>query len=429
MTVPNRYGGPPLKISNLTDARPWGMGTISGFYTVLDAVNTKADAFAAADVAVIRNFVRVFEDIYDNVEHLTHLHPCLSPLLVPLYHNSAEMTDRMRSMIVMWYTLVHKFLPPWPINGAAEITQLAFSSGSDIFLNAVVDNDPNSPIGIRYELAQSPNANKTQDLRFHEIHARGFGGTLFAALGYVHPQLPVPFVSHRNMGKALHKKPEGSHLVWRDNAASSEPFFSLVAPTAERAFEKHNARVCTRDYARELASNEVLRRFPRFVTHIIAHPVVFHDENFVTDFEVRLLQSHTKTALRGIAERYLQFAQVTLQTVRCMQQHNIRTPLNVDLLRPHETQYVYCGYALSGPKLGVTYFSGIDNNVSFDARSVHRGQGPPLRQPGRRAPADAARGRPRRRADVRRRETRRPLHHRGPLLVHRRRRARQARVL
>ena len=372
MIPPNDVGGPTLNVNNLTNARPWGLGTISGFLTVLMYQSQKNTAFRADDVKIIEDFVRVYDDIYDNIEHLTHFAPYVSPLLVPLFNNSEAMTNRTRGMITLWNTVIAHFIPPHvdTSSGTTILTQLKFSSTQRYGL--VAYPDPSAPKGIAYRIGD--NDGIKNDIDFQKIHATSFGGSLFAALAYVHPQLPLLSASHGEISGALRKTVDGAHLVWKDTRGAAEFMCGVSAAdvvAVNKARQMHADRVCTSDYALELNNHPLLRQFPRFVSHIIANPPVFHDMNHVTDFEVRLIQSFSKPLLAGIAQRALMYSQITLQTVRMMQQRNMRIPLSATLLRPHETQDAYSGYALASKNLGTTVFSGIDNNVSFDANSQH----------------------------------------------------------
>jgi hypothetical protein len=388
MHDPNRHGGPTLDRTAIGNAfvsataekpfvqwRPYGMGNIAGFLTVAEiAASTRAEYgtsfFNDNDVRTIREFLPVYRQVMAAAGETTYMHPCLSAMLVPLHHHARAMSHETKQMIVFWYTVVRPFTAPL-MTGAGVLTQFASTGAQNTRLVAGLFPDDNNVRSLSHRIVFD--ANPSARVQLDVLQARSFGGTLFTALPYVHPRLPAMSGSSGKITRTLRSIPEAANLISKDVEVSRTRVSEWRDRVDETTMANAAAGVYTRKYYKDMRTFAPL--FPKFIAHMLANPIAVHDDNHVTDMEIRLMRSHHKTMLRGISERFALFAQVTLQTIERMHENNIRIPLGATLLRHTEEQYAESGIAIAlapgASGIGTTVFSGIFNNVSFDAGSQH----------------------------------------------------------
>jgi len=113
MLPPNKFGFIDATVANWGTATLQGFGHISAMLWMADQINTGR---APANDTVTK-FVRLYERVIKNLKQCCPDHPAIDPRLVPLYHNSSEMNDFTRSMIVAWYSIFDSFTPPIVIGG------------------------------------------------------------------------------------------------------------------------------------------------------------------------------------------------------------------------------------------------------------------------------------------------------------------------
>lgn len=116
MIKPNKWGflpiAPGLDLAGGA-AEMGGMGTISAALTLFDDIRSGSTHGMAPElVRLIKRFVALYETAIKNLKTCAPRHAAHHPRLVPLYHNTMEMNDFTRSMIVAWYFLFDVFTPP-----------------------------------------------------------------------------------------------------------------------------------------------------------------------------------------------------------------------------------------------------------------------------------------------------------------------------
>lgn len=370
MKKPNRFGGPVLDANSLTTAgvanvRPYGMGTISGFMTV-DAFSKHNDAvFDKKDVAVITQFVRIYKSMVSQLIEACPDNPCLAPSMVPMHHNSHEMSDFTRIMIVAWYTLFMPFVPPMGVQTGASpsklIVQLSIETGTTIGRT-------------KYQPASMIEKNTSDGLKVESMDAEPFGdfissslfgGTLFGFLNFVHPQLPVLAKTNASAKAELQKNINGSLLTLNMNNANLA-FMSLHVPY-DTAHANH---MCTRAFYDELMNMKLLKEFPAALLQMLAYPLA-HDTKTPTVFETRMATSALAPRLLGIAMRAVMFCRANVATVKAFTENNIRIPFGAMIIRPFETQICHSAIVVAEGVIGETNFSGYDNTLTFDPLHKH----------------------------------------------------------
>jgi hypothetical protein len=367
MHAPDANGGPafdPAKMQAASKAkrpmRPAGLGSIAGFMTVAEVADRYPGVFNEADVATIKKFVPAYRLMVMGAAGTTHRHAGLASSLIPMVHNSAQMSTEKRRMIVAWSTFVTQANRPYVLattDGTAIMTQLVTDSLSNGFQLKVVP-DSSAPLEFTHKLVKTANTDV-----FERQHVHGFGGTLFAALPYVDPQLPA-LGGSGNLTDALRMLPEGRAINYKrqKDGATSRAFHETNADF--HVTDNYGSLIYTKDFHEHLESSPVLARYPRFVRQAIANPMAHAGSKVPTDFELTMLQSHAARVMRGIAMRFLALSTVSIPTLQRMAETNIRIPFNGYLLRLHETQLVECGHALAATKVGVTHYTPLDKTLS-----------------------------------------------------------------
>lgn len=112
MLKPNKFGFVDVAV-NVGAFGLHGMGHISAMMWLASRFDAGEDrGVSDEDRNTISRFVKLYERVVKNLKQCVPDHPAVDPRLVPLYHNSSEMNDFTRSMIVAWYTLFDSYTPP-----------------------------------------------------------------------------------------------------------------------------------------------------------------------------------------------------------------------------------------------------------------------------------------------------------------------------
>jgi hypothetical protein len=209
------------------------------------------------------------------------------------------------------------------------------------------------------------NGNAGADHPFEEHDEQMFGGSIFTALPFVHPALPL-LERSGDIGASLRERTD----LGRVNI-STERGPRFRNGTAQNGKVLYDKSIYTKSFYDMLLKDPLLLRYPEFVTHIIANPLVQYDSREVSDFEARYIGTFSMPASLGVAARCLLLTPINLQMLTTMFDHNIAIPLGAMLIRPFETQGCFSAIAVSGEAIGTTYFSGFDNTVAFDPLSQH----------------------------------------------------------
>ena len=153
MLVPNRFGG--LNLGDLSAIKPLsgaskyknsstmylpGFANISGIYTLNEALGKSASFssyFSAFLKPMLEKFIVVFEKIHRNILDCVYCNVAVDPRLIPMVHDSPDMSDMMRSRIVTWYNVFTTYAAPLCIESSTPTTReeiiknaLALSLGS-----------------------------------------------------------------------------------------------------------------------------------------------------------------------------------------------------------------------------------------------------------------------------------------------------------
>jgi hypothetical protein len=361
--------------NNLT---PWGLGSIWGFAGIIDGSDL-SQAYSPNIRQTVADFMSVYKQIITKLVTLCPENPCLSPSLIPVHLNNPEMTDFTRIMIVAWSTIFSNFVTPNVVDNpttqnTSYLTQFTFDTPNKYFGHAGLKTATGSH--MPFELLIGPasyNANLyTGD--FADVNNeddKTFGGTLFTALPFIHPNLPL-LERSGDIGESLRRRPEMSHVPISKNRTGKpfRPWFNTEADKLTLMSERQKPEY-TKELYEEYQNNPFYKNFPAALIQMIANPLVRNSNKTVSDFEARFIASHTYSASLGIAARAVLFSRVNLNTLTTWFDNNIAIPFGAMLIRPFETQDCTSAIAVADGPIGTTFFSGMDNHVSFDPSAQH----------------------------------------------------------
>lgn len=415
MVEPNIHGGPSLRAIPAGQApgqggvpvRPYGFGSISGFMTIAAARDTHPGLFNDDDVKVITDFLPVYIRIVDNLAACSPNNPALSPKLIPMYNNHPLMSNHVRRLIVAWNTIFSRFSQPYVVSsrvsgappvsqqslptqgqgqaavggfggtqpeqmgpprgqesqsGSAVVTQLTFDHFHGISFTSVVDNS--APLGFRHVVGDSTDT--TTHFTASDEHL--YGGTLFTALPWVHPSLPL-LERSGEIAASLRARPDIGRVAIQTQRGAR--FRAGASHEVKQLVQLYDDEINTENFYKRMSTHPLMRQYPHFITHATVNPLVRYASTEASDFEARFMGTYAMSATTGLAGRAVLLSTVCLQTLTAFFDNNIAIPLGAMMLRPFETQMVTSAMAVAEGPLGTTYFSGFDNNVSFDAMSQH----------------------------------------------------------
>ena len=378
----NVHGGPTFKgaqeldtalnKSGIQKTRPYGMGSISGFLTLAELYASVPTLFNKEDMETISDFVDVYKFIVERLIKLCPSNPCLSPRLLPLFNWNQRMTEFTKIMIVAWNTLFTNMVTPNVVtfNTQNYLTQFTFEYSQGTFFHALLDYDADTKrafLNQKFSKDDIYKADNTLHERFEASDSKMFGGSLFTALPFVDPALPF-LERSGDIKESLSKRQDVSIFpsFLNTRSVAYRPV-NLSNKERKKTLQANESKEYTESYYNSLVGSPFLRDFPASITHMIANPIVKNNSRTVSDFEARIIASHTSyTKTLGVAARAVLFSRINLQTITTWFDNNIRIPFGAMCLRPFETQVCTSAIAVAKGPLGNTFFSGFDNHVSFD---------------------------------------------------------------
>jgi hypothetical protein len=369
----------------LQDMTPWGLGSIWGFAGIIDG-SVSSQTYLPSIRQTVVDFMSVYKQVITKLITLCPENPCLSPSLIPEHLNHSQMTDFTRIMIVAWSTIFNNFVTPNIVkevnrNNMANlqnvhyVTQFTFDSPNGYFGHVALITNPGTdmPFGAFVEPGlYNRNFYVIAEKQFGHFDAeddKTFGGTLFTALPFVNPNLPL-LERSGDISESLRRRPEMSHVPISKNR-NGKPFRIWSEPQRVTLLEQRQKLEYTEERYKELQNNPFYKNFPASLIQMIANPLVRNSNKTVSDFEARFIASHTYSASLGIAARAVLFSRVNLNTLTTWFDNNIAIPFGAMLIRPFETQDCTSAIAVADGPIGTTFFSGMDNHVSFDPSAQH----------------------------------------------------------
>jgi len=358
---------------------PWGLGSYSGFEAIVSGASL---FFDNAVVETVREFLTVYKQIVSKLLILCPGNSCLSPKLVPDHLNNASMSDFTRTLIVAWNTLFSNAVTPNVTKSSfittnQFLTQFTFETPNATFGHALIVPDSNigvpsdAYIAVSFDADLYKSSGDYANANVNTEDEKMFGGTLFTALPFVHPNLPL-LERSGNIGDSLRKRPEAIHFSQQRNAVKI-PFRATGIKQSEvlDIVKERDNNEYTQAYYEELANSDLYKNFPASIAHMVANPLVKNSHEKVSDFEARLISSHSYSSTLGLAARAVLYSRINLQTLTAWFDNNIALPFGAVLIRPFEDQDCTSAIAVADGPIGTTYFSGMDNHVSFDPSAQH----------------------------------------------------------
>lgn len=385
---PNIYGGPEFKntevlVRELNNAlgdrvvkRPYGMGSMGGFLTVVDLATKNANIFNENDTKIISECVDVLSILVEKLIKLCPGNPCLSPRLIPMFNVNQHMTEFTKIMHVAWNTLFSNMVTPNVVEYDEKnyLVQFTFEKSSKNIFAALLDfNDKTKKyvLNQKYGFEDVTAVNPLLD-NFNASDDKMFGGSLFTALPFVDNALPF-LERSGDIKDSLTKRQDVSVFPsFRSNRTVPYRCLNIDPSELEKILTANEKKEYTEENYNALADTPFLKDFPASITHMIANPLVKNGHKTVTDFEARIIASFTSySKTLGLAARAVLYSRINLQTLTAWFDNNIAIPFGAMCIRPFETQVCTSAIAVAEGPLGLTYFSGLDNHVSFDTSLQH----------------------------------------------------------
>ena len=254
---------------------------------------------------------------------------------------------------------------------ANVLTQLTFEGKNDIFAHVHLQSTPHagSPLGVKHVFGGVSINDSDRDSRlFERTDSQMFGGSLFAALPFIHPGLPL-LERSGDIAESLRARQDAARVSVPRGRENSR--FRSGAKSNSDGKRSYDERVYTYQFRDELSRHPLMQRFPDLVAHMVANPLVQYHSKEATDFEARYMGTYAMQLPLAVAARCVLLTQITLQMLTTMFDHNIAIPLGAMALRPFETQRCFSAIAVAGEKIGTTHFSGFDNTIGFATLSQH----------------------------------------------------------
>lgn len=215
---------------------------------------------------------------------------------------------------------------------------------------------------------------KTLDMPFELTDKNMWGGTIYTALPFVHPSLPLigrsgdiseSVAQYPNIARMMTRKPRPAMMRNGFPAITHTNFYS------KQMFEFMHEKAYTQQYELDLRSHSLMQKYPSFVAHIAAHPPCNFANTEVSEMEMYVMMSHAVPTIEGIAIRALIYLPICNQSLTDLYRNDVRLMFNFGAIRQNETFITNAGIAIDDGVIGQTNFSGFDNTVSFDAHIQH----------------------------------------------------------
>lgn len=206
---------------------------------------------------------------------------------------------------------------------------------------------------------------------FDTFDPSSIGSTILTALPFINTRYPfLPRnvdLKSNNISNSVEAYRDGCMLVRNSDG-------SCKVTGADSHVVTANQKVLDMMYD-ESKLPELMETYPDlpfFYLYSMIYPLTGEPTGKDSIFDERWRASHdSMTFFDGLAFRILCSQPISIATLKKFETNNIAIPFGATLLRPYETQYMRSIIALADTRMGITFFSGIDNTIAFDQDMQH----------------------------------------------------------